>query len=284
MDIVDSQIHLHLTMNAEETLAAMNSLGIQAAVIDEFWGFDEKTGRGNPGILLPEARAFRATAPGAELAALRHPERFSYLLRIHHRDPDLAAGVKAVADAPHARAVRIVARADEDVKELGQGAFRPVFDAAADHGLPVFAMTPRNAPMLRPYATEHPDTTIILDHVGMPANEDEFQDVLRLSDLPNVAVKWGHGPELFHAGEYPFGPATDKLLQILNAFGRERVMWASDYTAITGDHRWADELFSLRESDLLGGEDKEWVLGRTVRTVLGWPRPAEPYTPPKIRH
>jgi hypothetical protein len=36
MDIVDSQIDLHLTMNAEEILAAVNALGIQAAVIDEF--------------------------------------------------------------------------------------------------------------------------------------------------------------------------------------------------------------------------------------------------------
>ncbi|MDW8471521.1 amidohydrolase family protein [Streptomyces scabiei] len=283
MDIVDSQIHLHITLNAEETLASMNSLGIQAAVIDEFWGFEE-TGRVNPGILLPEHQAFRATAPGAELASIRNPERFSYLLRIHHRDPQLAAGVKAVADAPHARAVRIVARMEEDVKELAAGAYAPVFDAAADNGLPVFTMVPRVAPLLRPYAQAHPDIPIVVDHVGMPEDDTEFEDVLRLADLPNVAIKWGHGPELFHAAEYPFEPAIDKLLRVLDAFGRERVMWASDYSAISGDHRWADELFSIRESTRLSLQDKEWILGRTVRTVLNWPSPAELYTPPKIRH
>jgi predicted TIM-barrel fold metal-dependent hydrolase len=284
MDIVDSQIHLHLTLNAEETLASMNSLGIQAALIDEFWGFDPKTGRGNPGIVLPEYRAYRATAPGAELAALREPERFSYLLRIDHRDPQLVAGVQAVADAPNARAVRIVARTPETVQELGDGAYAPVFDAAADHGLPLFANTPRNASLLRPYAKAHPDLPVIVDHVGMPENDAEFEDVLRLADLSNVAIKWGHGPELFHADEYPFAPAMDKLSRVLEAFGRERVMWASDFTAIGGSHRWADELFAVRESDRLSIEDKEWILGRTVRTILDWPRPEQLYTPPKIRH
>lgn len=276
MDIVDAQVHLHLTMSAEETLAAMNALGIQAAVIDEFWGFAARTGHGEPGIALPGARAFRAVAPGAEMASIRYPERFCYLLRIHHRDPELAAGIRAVADAPHARAVRIVARDDEDVRDLARGDYGPVFDAAADHGLPVFAMTARNGHLLRPYAKACPDNPIVLDHVGMPANEDEFEDVLRLSDQPNIMIKWGHGPELFHAGDYPFTPALDKLLRVLDAFGRERVMWASDHTTITGDHCWADELFALRETDRLGPEDKRWLLAGTVRAVLDWPRPANP--------
>jgi hypothetical protein len=36
MDIVDSQIHLFLTMDTDGAIAAMNSIGIQAALIDEF--------------------------------------------------------------------------------------------------------------------------------------------------------------------------------------------------------------------------------------------------------
>ncbi|MFJ3800054.1 amidohydrolase family protein [Streptomyces sp. NPDC090088] len=234
-------------------------------------------------MFLPEHNAFRATAAGAEIAAARHPERFSYLLRIHHRDPDLVSGVKAVADAPHARAVRIVARRDEDIKELADGAYGPVFDAAADNGLPVFAIAPRNAPLLRPYAQAHPEISVVVDHVGMPGNDEEFEQVLRLADLPNVAIKWCHAPELFHADEYPFTRATDKLLRVLDSFGRERVMWASDFTSIS-NHRWADELFSLRESDRLTSADKEWILGRTVHTLLSWPSPTELYTTPKIPH
>jgi len=37
MDIVDAQIHLFLTMDIDACLAAMSSMGIQAALIDEFW-------------------------------------------------------------------------------------------------------------------------------------------------------------------------------------------------------------------------------------------------------
>ncbi|MEU8921514.1 amidohydrolase family protein [Kitasatospora sp. NPDC048545] len=273
LDVVDAQIHLHRTPDAEQTLAAMNALGIRAAVIDEFAGFDADTGHPEPAVALPEARAFRPTAPAAEAAAARYPERFAYLLRVHHRDPELAAGIRAVAEAPHARAVRIVAAGDGDLGQLARGDYGPVFDAAADHGLPVFAMTARNGHLLRPYAKAHPDTAVVLDHIGMPADDGEFQDVLRLSDQPNILVKWAHGPEVFGTDEYPFTPALDRLLDVLAAFGRERVMWASDHTTITGDHSWADELFALRESGRLGAEDKEWLLGRTVRTVLDWPSP-----------
>lgn len=284
MDIVDAQVHLNLTTNADETLAAMNAMGIQAALIDEFWGFDETTGRSRPGIYLLDHDVFRATAPGAEFAALRNPDRFSYLLRIHHRDPELDAVVRAVADAPHARALRIVARRDADVDDLAAGRYQPVFQAAANHGLPIFAITPRRAHLLIPYAEDHPGVPLIVDHVGMPATDAEFGRVLELARFPQIAVKWCHAPDLFGANEYPFTPALEKLLQLLEAFGPQRVMWASDFTAIPSSHRWADELFSLRESDQLTPTDKEWILGKTVRTILHWPPPDTPYTPPEIHH
>ncbi|MEU1285800.1 hypothetical protein [Kitasatospora sp. NPDC005856] len=59
-----------------------------------------------------------------------------------------------MADAPHARAGWIVARDEEDVRDLARGDYGPVFDAAADHGLPVFAMTARNGHLLRPRAAK----------------------------------------------------------------------------------------------------------------------------------
>ena len=49
-------------------------------------------------------------------------------------------------------------------------------------------------------------------------------------------------------------------------------MWASDFSVIRGT--WAEMLFAVRDSRALSASDKEWVLGRTARTILKWPAPA----------
>ncbi len=74
MDIVDAQIHLFLTMDIDACLAAMNSMGIQAALIDEFWGYEGD--HPLPGHLTSHG-VFRPTAPGAMMASMKYPERFS---------------------------------------------------------------------------------------------------------------------------------------------------------------------------------------------------------------
>jgi len=55
-----------------ETLAAMDALGIQAVLAEEFWGLDNW----GPGYLLAN-EVSRGTTPTGELAAAQHPERFS---------------------------------------------------------------------------------------------------------------------------------------------------------------------------------------------------------------
>src|ERR1700750_1567554 len=107
MDIVDAQIHLFLTMDAAAGIAAMDSLGIQAALIDEFWGYDGD--HPLPGHALPGG-IFRPIAPGAGMASMKHPDRFSWLLRIDPLDPAYEASMAAVAASPQGRAIRVEAR------------------------------------------------------------------------------------------------------------------------------------------------------------------------------
>jgi hypothetical protein len=47
---------------------------------------------------------------------------------------------------------------------------------------------------------------------------------------------------------------------------------ASDYTVTVGHHTYAESLFCLRCSDQLSEGDKEWILGRSAREVLRWPK------------
>jgi hypothetical protein len=85
MGVVDAQIHLFLNMDIEACLAAMNSMGIQAALIDDFSGYECE--HRLPGYLTSHC-VLRPTAPGAMMASMKHPDRFSWLLRIDPHDAD----------------------------------------------------------------------------------------------------------------------------------------------------------------------------------------------------
>ena len=283
MDIVDTQIHLFLTMGIEGGLAAMDALGIQAALIDEFWGYPSGSTHPSPGYELPGG-VFRPLAPGAEMASLRHPDRFSYLLRVDHRDPDLDALIRQTAANPSARAIRVEARTEAEVQDLADGKYAAVFESAAQHQVPVSVLTFGNAPLLDSYAGRFSDAQIIIDHVGLPSTLAGYDDVLRLARHPNIALKWCHAAPVFDSREYPFESVMPQLRRALDAFGRERIMWASDFTAIRSGHRWGDMLFYIRESAALTLEDKEWILGRTARAILNWPAPQSPAQPEQHRH
>jgi len=201
MDVVDAQIHFG-PGGIDRTLAAMDALGISAALVDEFWGLDNW----GPGYALPNG-AYRVTSPTAELASWLHPDRFTYVLRVDRNDPECASLIRMVKDAPHARAVRIIpAVTAEELDAFRAGAHEPIFAEAARIGLPLFVFIAGHVELLAPYLKAYPDLPVIVDHCGMPmeagvsfldADTPEgpardnayFDEVLKLAAYPNVALK-----------------------------------------------------------------------------------------------
>lgn len=294
MDIVDSQTHLG-PGGIAEIKAAMDAVGIRAALIDEFWF---GTSGEMPTYPVPAAGGFvrRGLTPTAELAALTHPDRFSYLLRLDRRDPELRGLIRLARDAPHARALRITPGLHKaELAALASGGYDEMFAAAADCGLPVFVTIPGNATALLPSAKEFSALTFIIDHCGMPftaamkkglmdaglgeqlpgmggaSNEVEFDRVLKLSEQPNVALKWGHAQGLFGVSGYPFTKLRPYLRSALDAFGAERTMWASDVSANLTGESWAELLFWLMDNPQLSPDERQKLLGGTARRILNWP-------------
>ena len=74
MDIVDAQLHLSLSPGADGIIAAMDALGIAGVVLDEVWGRNEKD-HATPCVEFSDG-AYRPLSPGAQVAALRYPDRF----------------------------------------------------------------------------------------------------------------------------------------------------------------------------------------------------------------
>ena len=293
MDIVDSQVHIG-PGGAAQMLAAMDAVGIKSALIDEWW-------LGTPGHpFYPVGDgAVRTTSPTAELASWTCPGRFSYLVRVDYRDPELRNVVRFARDAAFARAIRISpAMNRRELAALSAGDFAGVFAAACEFGLPVFVMIAGHAPLLVPYLQKYSNLKIILCHCGtapgvlmrsaiarmegLPDSEEywakvgeepveqAFDKVLRMADWPNVALKWAHAPMMFGDPGYPNEGTRPFLRKAVNAFGAERVMWASDISANMTGETLAELLFAIRNNPDLSSEEREYILGRTARNWLDW--------------
>lgn len=95
------------------------------------------------------------------------------------------------------------------------------WQAVASLGMAVqMHFIPGQAPNIRALASKFPNTTVILDHMGRPGQgtEKEYEEVLRLSELPRVILKYSNW------GEYK-GDLSELTRRIYHAFGPERVIW-----------------------------------------------------------
>src|SRR5262249_16305073 len=156
LDFVDSQVHLG-PGGISELIAAMDAVGIRAAMLDEWWMGTP----GHPGYRLANG-AFRPVTPTTELPAWTHPDRLSYLLPVDPRDPELENVIRQARDATHCRALRILAGdTREGMAQFIRGDHAPVFAAAAEYGLPVFVMAAGLSEAVGRYADRYREAKII---------------------------------------------------------------------------------------------------------------------------
>jgi L-fuconolactonase len=296
VEIVDAQLHLN-DLGLEAGLLAMDAVGVDAILIDEHRGYDSQ-GRSLPGFPL-EGGSLRHVSPLGELAVTLHPDRFAYLTRCEPDDPDIAEVIAGVRAKPGRLALRILSsskyegplevRGKAFAADVRHGRYDTYFTLAAKHRTPVFLQVnglelPGDLDTARYILERNPELSVILDHLGValadekgvarPHRFDQFDDVLRLAEFPNLSIKWGHAIPLSEQ-PYPHEDIREQLHRVVSAFGANRVMWASDWTKDLKWNSWADSLTYIRDDPGLSLDDREWILGRTVRTVLDWPAPAQ---------
>ncbi|WAC91516.1 amidohydrolase family protein [Mycobacterium sp. Aquia_213] len=273
MDIVDAQVHANM-LGTEITLAIMDALGIAAVLFDEF---DSFTAEG----LLPGYRmangAFRCVGPNAEAAAISHPDRFAFLMRVDPTDPGIESWVETLTAAPGFKAMRTTVFTPAEGAVFEEGGHDRLFKTAQAHGLPVFVTCPGRVPHLAHYLRRFPEVQFVIDHCGAAFDaapgQASIDDALAMASHANVAYKWAHAASFLSTEPYPFGDLEPKLRRAVDAFGPQRVMWASDYTMTRHRATWAETLFNIRDSTSLSEDEKAWVLGGTARQILKWPAP-----------
>jgi hypothetical protein len=167
-DIVDAQLHIG-PGSFEPYLEAMNSLGINSVLIDEFWvtSVTQSPTEVNPGYRLPNG-AWRATYPVAQLAATLHPDRFSYFVRLDRNDPDLESVARLIASSPSGRGFRITpGLTADDALAFMNGGFEAMMETLQEVELPLCMFIPGLAEYLPQYLRKFPSLQFVIDHCGM---------------------------------------------------------------------------------------------------------------------
>lgn len=283
MDIVDAQVHLpELPLIPEQpaittAVTTMDALGIAGLIIDEVF-----KGRIDPhGYPLPNG-ATRVNHDFSKKAVRKFPHRFAYLFHADPLDPDLDNVMGEASRDPAMVGLRVTPTTYPNGAALWrEGAWDAIFRPAQKYRLAAFCFMPAGLDGFREAAMKFPDMLFVLDHTGIPrapggeaTSPEKFKPVAELAAIPNIALKWAHAPRLGGPSErYPFPTALEFLQRAIEAFGRERIMWASDYTRARPHHTWAAALTYILAAPQLSATDKEWILGRTARTLLRWPAP-----------
>ena len=286
LEVIDCQLHevgvksdvpvddpaMRNRLILEVTLSAMDAVGVDAA------------------LLFPLDDAF------ADFAIAEFPDRFASIPMI--RDPSVVGlddRIARLRESPGILGLRVIgmwSRTDADPPRDPQ-LFEPIFAAAERHDVPVFLFVGGNLERAVPVLEAHPDLTVIIDHLGLrqpPLEQRDdppfrrLPDLLALARFPNVAVKVCGVPALSEE-QYPFTDAWPFVHQMFEAFGPERLMWASDIPRFqgkigfepwftrddfAGKHTYAESLDFFRNTSELSPSEKELLLGQNLRRILRW--------------
>ena len=247
-------------------------------------------------VLFPGGRAHRE---GAAWLSAQLPDRFAYVPQVVPEE-DIEGIAAAAANEPGLVGLRTVIGCPIDgreVRRLEAGTWDPVFAACERYRVPLFLFITGWLPLACGIAEHFPGLTLIIDHLGLrqpPLDQtddppfDKLPQLLDLARFPNVHVKLCGLPGMSKE-RFPFKDANAPLRTIVDGFGADRLMWASDTTRFVGrigigrhqspltledypgKHRYAEALMFIRENPVLTSAEKEAILGGTAQRVLGWP-------------
>jgi predicted TIM-barrel fold metal-dependent hydrolase len=211
----------------------------------------------------------------------------SYMLETMKRFPGVFSGV-AVIDEDDRPAERM-----RELKKQGVRGFRirpgersretwldgrgmaAMWKCGADEGLNMcHLIDPDSLPAVDRMCRKHPDTPVVIDHFARIGVDGQIReaDLKRLADLSkhkHVTVKISAYYALGKK-KMPYTDLGPMIRRLLEAYGRERLMWATDcpYQVQEG-HTYTASIELIRDRlDFLTDEDRQWLLRKTAEKVF----------------
>jgi L-fuconolactonase len=247
-------------LTAERFIGMMDEVGVSRAIISP------------PGVCgFSNAYALECCA--------RYPDRFAITSRWDLDDPENPARLSTWLDQPGMVGIRIALVGPNPKRWAETGMLEAFWSAAEEYDIPLMAFTAGDLSLIEEAARGHAGLKIVADHVNLVQSRPEtvnerIDALLALAPLPNVAVKLGALP-IRSATRYPFEDLHAPLRRVYDAFGPDRLMWASDHTTTMREDKasYRENLDLIRTAALgaIPAADMDKILGGTVSAWFRWP-------------
>jgi L-fuconolactonase len=275
MTIIDAQVHCYERDRPERPWAAVLHGPPEVTGDDMITAMDAVGVDG--ALLVSPFTMYRFDASYALAVHAAHPGRFALIKPVDPTDPAVADTIADWAATAGTVAIRIMLNrgVSDDAADPG---INRVLAAAARHALPVNLLCWGRLEQVGQLAARNPDTTLVIDHLGLqqpyepPPPDQPFADLPKLLALAahgNVVVKITGACTLSHAA-FPYRDLWDPLGRIFDAFGIDRCLWGTDWTRAVALLTYAQGVEAFRVTDRLSDSDRDALMGGTLRRVYGW--------------
>jgi len=205
-----------------------------------------------------------------------HPGRFGLIRPFDSQAESVADDIAAWAATPGVVGARIMLTRDEF--QADNPGLNRAFEAGAQAGFPINVMCSGKLPLLGELARRHPNTQIVIDHVGLvqpfvpPAPPEPFADldnVVSLASLDNVAIKISGAGTLSHQ-PFPYSDIWEPLAKVFAAYGFDRCLWGTDWTRAVRLLTYEQGVEAFRVTDTLSDSERSVLMGETLAKIYNW--------------
>jgi predicted TIM-barrel fold metal-dependent hydrolase len=211
--------------------------------------------------------------------AAQFPDRLRIMGRFDTQLADLPERLRQLFDQPYIVGLRYMFLLPPDVALLDAGELEPLWTAAEELDIAIAVYAPDRSPQVGEIAQRHPGLRLLIDHAAvqlMPVNGRRepfarWAELLALQPLANVYVKISGLPEATDE-QYPFPKAQQRLRELTEHFGADRLLWGSGYPTVKRVCTYQEALDWVRvESAFLTAEDRDKILHKAAARALKLP-------------
>lgn len=245
-------------VTGDDMVVAMDTVGVDGA------------------LLISPFSIYRYDASYALEVYAKHPGRFGLIKPFDPESDSVADEVAEWAATPGVVGARIMLGA-QPYKADHPGINR-ILSAGAQAGIPINVMGSGKLTLLGELARRHPETQVVIDHVGIaqppepPAPAEPFADlanVVSLAACDNVVIKISGACTLSHQ-PFPYTDIWEPLRKIFDAFGFERCMWGTDWTRTTKLLTYEEGVEAFRVTDQLSDSERSALMGGSLAKIYKW--------------
>ena len=245
-------------VTGDDMVAAMDAVGVDGA------------------LLVSPFSMYRYDASYALEVYAKHPGRFGLIKPFDPQSEAVSEEIAEWARTPGVVGARIMLTLQP--YEADDPGLHQILAAGARAGIPVNVMCSGKLPLLRELARRHPNTQVVVDHVGLPqpfeppAPPDPFADlaeVVSLAECENVAIKISGACTLSHQ-LFPYPDIWEPLRTVFEAFGFDRCMWGTDWTRAVRLLTYEQSVEAFRVTEQLSDPERSALMGGSLANIYNW--------------